>query len=371
MSDVDTRKPGLLERLAEGPVICAEGYLFEFERRGYLQAGAFVPEVVLEHPELVAQLHREFVHAGSDVVEAFTYYAHREKLQTIHKEHLLEPLNRQALTIAKEVADETGTLLAGDICNTNIYVSGDPAGAVRSMFEEQVGWAVEAGVDYVVGETFTWGEEALLGLEVIKATGLPAVITLAVHRDGTTGEGWTPEETCKRLEDAGADVVGVNCIRGPKTMFPLPREDSRARERPGRGAARAVPHDRGRADVPVTHRSGLRRHSGRAALPERARPVRVQPLRARGLRAQGTCTRGLVPRRLLRRGPAPHPGCRRGPRPDPAGEPVLAGHVEARVSGDGRADPAGVQGVRRQAVARCFRSRQKRLASTAPACERR
>ncbi len=221
MSNVDTRKLGLLERLAEGPIICAEGYLFEFERRGYLQAGAFVPEVVLEHPELVAQLHREFVHAGSDVVEAFTYYAHREKLRTIDKEHLLEPLNRQALTIAKEVADETGTLLAGDICNTNIYVSGDPAGAVRSMFEEQVGWAVEAGVDYVVGETFTWGEEALLGLEVIKATGLPAVITLAVHRDGTTGEGWTPEETCKRLEDAGADVVGVNCIRGPKTMFPL------------------------------------------------------------------------------------------------------------------------------------------------------
>ncbi len=221
MSDVDARKPGLLERLAEGPVICAEGYLFEFERRGYLQAGAFVPEVVLEHPELVAQLHREFVHAGSDVVEAFTYYAHREKLQTIDKEHLLEPLNRQALAIAKEVADETGTLLAGDICNTNIYVSGDSAGAVRSMFEEQVGWAVEAGVDYVVGETFTWGEEALLGLEVIKATGLPAVITLAVHQEGTTGEGWTPEETCKRLEDAGADVVGVNCIRGPKTMFPL------------------------------------------------------------------------------------------------------------------------------------------------------
>ena len=64
-------------------MICAEGYLFECERRGYLQAGAYVPEVVLEHPEVVAELHREFVHAGSDVVEAFTYYAHREKLATI------------------------------------------------------------------------------------------------------------------------------------------------------------------------------------------------------------------------------------------------------------------------------------------------
>lgn len=66
-------KRGLKERLAAGEdVLAAEGYLFEFERRGYLQAGAFVPEVVLEHPDLVEQLHEEFVHAGSDVVLAFT-----------------------------------------------------------------------------------------------------------------------------------------------------------------------------------------------------------------------------------------------------------------------------------------------------------
>ncbi|HTY80318.1 MAG TPA: hypothetical protein VMI34_20995, partial [Candidatus Bathyarchaeia archaeon] len=53
------RPLGLLERLADGPVICAEGYLFEFERRGYLQAGAYVPEIVLERPDLVESLHRE------------------------------------------------------------------------------------------------------------------------------------------------------------------------------------------------------------------------------------------------------------------------------------------------------------------------
>jgi S-methylmethionine-dependent homocysteine/selenocysteine methylase len=64
---------GLIERLQNGGcIIVAEGYLFEFENRGYLQAGAFVPEVILEHPELVRQLHEEFVHAGSDVVLAFT-----------------------------------------------------------------------------------------------------------------------------------------------------------------------------------------------------------------------------------------------------------------------------------------------------------
>ena len=53
-----------MERLADGPVICAEGYLFELERRGYLQAGAFVPEVVSDHPDVVRQLHQDFVHAG-------------------------------------------------------------------------------------------------------------------------------------------------------------------------------------------------------------------------------------------------------------------------------------------------------------------
>ncbi|MEJ7741214.1 MAG: homocysteine S-methyltransferase family protein [Nocardioidaceae bacterium] len=93
------RGPGLLERLDAGPVLCAEGYLFELERRGYLQAGAFVPEVVLEHPEQVTALHRDFVRAGSDVVEALTYYAHREKLRAVGKDGLLEDMNRQALEI--------------------------------------------------------------------------------------------------------------------------------------------------------------------------------------------------------------------------------------------------------------------------------
>ena len=81
--------PVLSAMLEDGPVICAEGYLFECERRGYLQAGAFVPEVVLDHPGVAEELHREFVHAGSDVVEAFTYYGHRQKLRVIGKEDLL------------------------------------------------------------------------------------------------------------------------------------------------------------------------------------------------------------------------------------------------------------------------------------------
>jgi methionine synthase I (cobalamin-dependent) len=217
-----TPKLGLLERLEQGPVICAEGYLFECERRGYLQAGAFVPEVVLDHPEVVTELHREFVHAGSDVVEAFTYYGHREKLRLVGKEHLLERLNRDALDLAREVADESGALFAGDLSNTNVFTDDDDesANAVRRMFEEQTGWAVEAGVDFMIAETFSYVAEALIALDVMKQTGLPAVVTLALHREAVTREGLTPAEAARRLEAAGADVVGLNCIRGPRTMLP-------------------------------------------------------------------------------------------------------------------------------------------------------
>jgi len=213
----------LLERMTDGTIICAEGYLFELERRGYLQAGAFVPEVVLEHPDKVAQLHAEFVHAGSDVVQAFTYYAHREKLRVIGREHHLEPLNRTALEVAARVAADTGTLFAGNVCNTNVFDPGDAERLrqVTGMFTEQVGWMAEAGVDVVIGETFWWGQEALVALEVIAAAGLPAVITLAPHRSGATREGWSYADTCRRLQDGGAQVVGLNCIRGPATMLPL------------------------------------------------------------------------------------------------------------------------------------------------------
>lgn len=222
MTSERTENRGLLDRLSDGTVICAEGYLFELERRGYIQAGAYVPEVVLEHPEKVYELHREFVHAGSDVVEAFTYYGHREKLRVIGKEDLLEPLNRNALEIAKEVARESGALFAGNICNTNIWEPGNRKtnDAARAMFEEQVGWAVDAGADFIIGETFCWTDEALTALEVIRASGRPSVITFAVDPEGLH-DGVDAVTACKRVADAGADVVGLNCSRGPATMLEL------------------------------------------------------------------------------------------------------------------------------------------------------
>jgi betaine-homocysteine S-methyltransferase len=161
------------------------------------------------------------------------------------------------------------------VCNTNVYAADSPLddARVRAMFEEQVGWAVEAGVDLVIAETFQFAGEALLACDVIRATGLPAVVTLAMHQDGRTREGWTPVEACRRLADAGASVVGLNCIRGPQTMLPLLGEIVEAVDVPV--AALPVPYRTSPAEP--TFQSLLDPVSG-----ERAFPVGLDPW---------TCTR--------------------------------------------------------------------------------
>ena len=219
-------KKDLITRLNNGPIMCAEGYLFAMERRGYLSAGPFVPEVVLEHPEVVTQLHREFIRAGSDVVQAFTYYGHREKLRIIGKEDMLEPLQKNALKIAKDTANEFKDLdlmVCGDVANTNIFDPGDSSThkECQKMYEEQIGWAKEAGVDFVIAETINWTEEMKLALKAIKDAGLIAVCNFAIPRGDKTREGHSAEDACKMMEDLGADVVGLNCYRGPEMTMKL------------------------------------------------------------------------------------------------------------------------------------------------------
>ncbi len=92
------------QRLADGVMVGAEGYVFELERRGYIKAGPYVPEVILDDPDALRQLHREFLRAGSDVMVALTYYAHREKLKDVGRDGDLEALNRQAVRVANEIA---------------------------------------------------------------------------------------------------------------------------------------------------------------------------------------------------------------------------------------------------------------------------
>jgi betaine-homocysteine S-methyltransferase len=216
-------KVGVLERLDRGVVLAAEGYLFELERRGHLQAGPYVPEVVLDYPEAVKQLHREFLWAGSDVMLALTYYAHRDKLKTIGREGDLEELNRQAVRLAREVAEEGDALVAGNISNTWVYDHRDPeitGKLVREMYEEQVGWAADEGVDFIVAETLDYLGEALVAADVAKQFDLPIMVAFGSVHDRTK-DGTSFVDACKAARDRGADIVGLNCSRGPHTMLPL------------------------------------------------------------------------------------------------------------------------------------------------------
>ncbi len=220
-------KRNLIQRLDESGVVCAEGYLFEMERRGYLTAGEFVPEVALENPNALKSLHKDFQHAGSDVMVAFTYNGHREKMRIIGKEDLLEPLNRAALQIAKEVAADVPAgqeqnLVAGNISNSNIWDPNDARSQkeVRQMFSEMVAWAVDEDVDFIIAETFYFAEEAFAALEAIQESKKPAVVTIAPMGENILRDQWNILDTCKELEQRGADVVGMNCFRGPTTMMP-------------------------------------------------------------------------------------------------------------------------------------------------------
>jgi betaine-homocysteine S-methyltransferase len=214
----------LQQRLADGVVVGAEGYVFELERRGYIKAGPFVPEVILDEPDAVRQLHREFLRAGADVMVALTYYANREKLKDVGRDGDLEAMNRQAVRIANEIAAEGGALVAGNICNTWSFDPQDPVAsglAVRAQYEEQLGWAAEEGVDFVIAETNDYVGEALIGLDVCQELGLPAMVTFASVQPALTYDGFDYVEACRILAGHGAAVVGLNCSRGPETMLPL------------------------------------------------------------------------------------------------------------------------------------------------------
>jgi betaine-homocysteine S-methyltransferase len=253
------------QRLADGVMVGAEGYVFELERRGYIKAGPYVPEVILDDPDALRQLHREFLRAGSDVMVALTYYAHREKLKDVGRDGDLEELNRQAVRIANEIAAEGGALVAGNICNTWSYDPADPvrSGAVvREQYREQLGWAVEEGIDFVIAETNDFVGEALIGLEVCQELGLPSMVTFASVQDTATYDGYDYVDACKVLADHGATVVGLNCSRGPATMLPLLERIRAAVDIPI--AAQPVPY---RTDAGTPAFESLKYPDGRRAFP--------------------------------------------------------------------------------------------------------
>ena len=219
---------GILQRLSEDVVLGDGGYLLELERRGYVQAGPFVPETSITHPEALAGLHREFVGAGVDVIQTLTFYASEDKLATVGLEGRVDDMNREATRIARRVAGEAGrdVLVAGNLSCAWVYQPDDTEThrRTREMFDRQLDVMTEEGVDFVIAETFNWLGEAIIAAEAIKDTRLPAMVTMGLDNDPHSFEGYAPGEQVRRLADAGVDIVGTNCLRSPEYMLPFMEE---------------------------------------------------------------------------------------------------------------------------------------------------
>jgi len=221
---------GILERLSAGVVLGDGGYLLELEKRGYVRPGPFTPEVVIERPEALLELHREFLHAGAEVLQALTFYASEDKLATVGLSGKVDEINRQAVRLARQVASEGDALVAGDLSLTWAYDGADDASKrhTRDLLARQVAVQMEVGVDMFICETYIWLGEALIALECAREAGAPVMVTMGFEDDPVSREGYSPVECAKRLEAAGAEIVGINCLRNPAHTLPLMAEVCKA-----------------------------------------------------------------------------------------------------------------------------------------------
>jgi betaine-homocysteine S-methyltransferase len=222
-----------------GPVIGDGGYLIELERRGYVDSGSgreqvgtgrgsgqFTPEVAIEEPDALRELHREFLHAGSDVLQALTFFGTREKLGRVGYGTQVEEINFAAVKLAKEVAGERA-LVAGSVSRTQL-VEREGEGALstaRDHIAEQIRLLKDAGVDFLILETFFHLSEMKVALQAAAESGLPAVATMSFRPLVTQcTDGHSPAECARVMAELGALAVGANCEQDPARMLPLLRE---------------------------------------------------------------------------------------------------------------------------------------------------
>ena len=232
-------KLDLLDLMKEGPVLGDGGYLIELERRGYVESGSrrekvgtgrgsgqFTPEVAIENPEALRELHREFLRAGSQVLQALTFFGTREKLARSGYGAQTEAINAAAVKLAREVAGERA-LVAGSVSRTQLIEREgmESLGRARDHIAEQIRLLKDAGVDFLILETFFHLAEMKVALECAVASGLPTVATMSFRPlISSCSDGHTPAQCAEVMSGLGAVAVGANCEQGPEVMLPLLRE---------------------------------------------------------------------------------------------------------------------------------------------------
>ncbi|MCI0417670.1 MAG: homocysteine S-methyltransferase family protein [Acidobacteria bacterium] len=234
----------ILTRIKQQGVVLGDGgYLIELERRGYVNSGSgretvgtgrgsgqYTPEVAIEHPEALRELHREFLRAGSQVLQALTFFGTREKLRRAGYGEQVEAINEAAVRIAKEVAGGKA-LVAGSVSRTQLFEREGPsaAGFVRELLSEQIRMLQKAGVDFLILETFFHLEEMRIGLECTRESGLPVIATMSFRPKTTEcSDGHSAAECARAMVAGGAHLVGANCEQEPQRMLSIVREMRRA-----------------------------------------------------------------------------------------------------------------------------------------------
>jgi betaine-homocysteine S-methyltransferase len=193
-------------------------------------SGQFTPEVAIEHPDALRELHREFLNAGSQVLQALTFFGTREKLNRAGYGEQTEAINAAAVRIAREVAGSSA-LVAGSVSRTQLFEREGRSAAnhVRDLITEQVRLLADAGVDFLILETFFHLEEMLIAIECSRASKLPILATMTFRPTVTRcSDGHTPAECTRAMVDVGADIVGVNCEQEPDRILSIIREMRKA-----------------------------------------------------------------------------------------------------------------------------------------------
>ncbi len=229
----------ITDLLKESVVLGDGGYLIELERRGYVDSGSgrekvgtgkgsgqFTPEVAIEHPEALRELHGEFLNAGSQVLQALTFFGTREKLSRAGYGADTERINTAAVRLAKEVAGGRA-LVAGSVSRTQL-TEREGIGSLdksRNHLAEQIRLLRDAGVDFLILETFFHLAEMKVALECAAASGVPAVATMSFRPQiSQCTDDHTPAECARVMAGFGAIAVGANCEQEPTRMLPLLRE---------------------------------------------------------------------------------------------------------------------------------------------------
>ncbi|KAL9957818.1 hypothetical protein ACROYT_G034766 [Oculina patagonica] len=224
------RKNGsVLDRLNAGDVLVGDGGMtFCLEKRGYVKAGPYSPECTVESPEAVRQVHREFLRAGADIIQAFTFSMDDNVIDEQNEE-----INQAACDLAKGVAQEGGVYSAGSICQTaKLYTQGVGKEQIQKRFEQQIEIFLRNDLDLLIAEFFEYGEEAEWVVEVMKSTGKPTAITMSIGPAGDSNNVPTGECALK-LARAGADIIGVNCKFDPATSMEALRLMKEAMDKEG------------------------------------------------------------------------------------------------------------------------------------------